>query len=140
VIATSFGGVIMLVKCSTSFRHQTTEGEIYLVIEVIIISTRNEVSYRVIDNEGCPAIYESNDFEMVSGNLDGYCLMGKNNSKIMIITPKLIFDSKLNMEHIDGFWGVYFDSTSNEGKCLLENVIKDLSFREKIPAPSLSWD
>jgi hypothetical protein len=128
----------MLVKCSNPFSHQTTEGKTYLVIEVIIV--RNKVDYRIVDNQGCPAIYDSNDFEIVSRSLDGYCLLEKINNQAIIITHKLILDSKLNMDHIEGFWGVYFDSTINEGKDILENVIKDLSFREKIPAPALSWE
>jgi hypothetical protein len=98
----------------------------------------NKVSYRIVDNEGCPAIYESNDFEIVSGSLDGYYLTEKIYTKE--ITHRLILDSKFNMEHIDGFWGVYFDSVNNEGKDLLESVIKDLSSREKIPIPTLSWE
>lgn len=129
----------MLVKCSKSFRHQTTEGNIYLVIEILINIIQKRLSYRIIDNEGSPVIYESNDFEVFSRNLDGYCLTVEIDYGVRI-THKLILDSKLNVGHIDGFWGIYFNSANNEGKDLLENVIKDLSYREKIPAPALERD
>lgn len=41
----------MLVKCKKSFRHQLKEGNIYLVVEIIIKRKSNTIRYRLIDNE-----------------------------------------------------------------------------------------
>ena len=59
----------MLVKYSLkSFRSgQLIQGEIYLVIEIYIDFEREKTSYRIVSNTGCPAIYEANGFEIVSG-------------------------------------------------------------------------
>ena len=79
----------------------------------------------------CPAIYEANGFEIVSGNLDGYYWV-QDKDDYIIITHKLIFEAGTNT-----FWEVYFDNPTSNESTLLENVVKDLSFREGIPAPTL---
>ena len=56
----------MLVRCEKSFRHQISEGNIYLVIEILIKRANSKISYRIIDNDGIPAIYDSENFEIVS--------------------------------------------------------------------------
>ena len=48
------------------------------------------------------------------------------------ITHKLIFEAGTNT-----FWEVYFDNPTNNERALLDNVVKDLSLREGIPAPML---
>ena len=53
---------------------QLIQGEFYLVIEIYIDFEREKTSYRIVSNTGCPAIYEADGFEIVSSNLDGYCL------------------------------------------------------------------
>lgn len=123
---------------------QLTVGEIYLVIEVIIGSSAEQVSYRIVDNQGFPAIYESYCFEIVSGSLDGLSIEEITEGKNLTITHKLVADSKLRTDYGGRFWEVYFDSEDKEkekeSRNLLKNVIKDLSLREKIPAPVLEWD
>ena len=56
----------------------------------------------------------------------------QNRDDYITITHKLIFEARLTE-----FWEVYFDNPTNKERTLLENVIKDLSFREGIPAPML---
>ena len=70
-------------------------------------------------------------FEIVSSNLDGYCLAEDDDGDITI-THKLIFEAGTNT-----FWEVYFDNPTDNERALLDNVVKDLSFREGIPAPML---
>ena len=77
-----------------------------------------------MDNAGCPVIYEADGFEIVSSNLDGYCLAEDDDGDITI-AHKLIFEAKLN-----NFWEAYFENPTHKERALLENVIKDLSFRE----------
>lgn len=114
---------------------QITQGEIYFVIEIYFDRKKtcgySNAYYRIIDNIGCPTIYEADGFEIVSSNLDGYCL-AKDDDGDITIAHKLIFEARLNE-----FWEVYFDDPTNKERTLLENVIKDLSFREGIPAPML---
>ena len=123
----------MLVQYSLkSFRSgQLIQGEIYLVIEIYIDFEREKTSYRIVSNTGCPAIYEADGFEIVSGNLDGYCLAEDDDGDITI-THKLIFEAGTNT-----FWEVYFDNPTDNERALLDNVVKDLSLREGIPAPML---
>ena len=123
----------MLVKYSLkSFRSgQLIQGEIYLVIEIYIDFEREKTSYRIVSNTGRPAIYDADGFEIVSSNLDGYCLAEDDDGDITI-AHKLIFEAKLN-----NFWEAYFENPTHKERALLENVIKDLSFREGIPAPTL---
>ena len=127
----------MLVKYSlTSFQSgQLVQGETYFVIEIYFDRKKScgysNAYYRIVDNTGCPVIYEADGFEIVSGNLDGYCLAEDDDGDITI-THKLIFEAGTNT-----FWEVYFDNPTNNERALLDNVVKDLSLREGIPAPML---
>lgn len=60
----------MVVKCEKSFRHQISEGMNYRVLENIIKRDSNAISYRIIDNDGIPAIYESTLFCVVSNHMN----------------------------------------------------------------------
>lgn len=62
----------MIVECAETFRSQITKGECYLVIEVLIDMDRNSLLYRIIDNDGCPAIYEAEKFDVISGNMNRF--------------------------------------------------------------------
>lgn len=47
----------MLIRCEKAFRHQISKGHIYLVIEILIKRVNSKISYRIIDNDGIPAIF-----------------------------------------------------------------------------------
>ena len=115
----------------TSSSKQLTKGKIYLVIGLYLDFESSKTSYRVLNNEGAPTIYDADGFEIVSGNLDGYYVV-EDREDHMIITHKLIFEA-----NPDKFWDTYFESTTNEGKNLLKSVIKDLASKENIPEPML---
>ena len=127
----------MLVKYSlTSFQSgQLMQRETYFIIKIYFDRKKScsysNAYYRIVDNTGCPAIYDADGFEIVSSNLDGYCLAEDDDGDITI-AHKLIFEAKLN-----NFWEAYFENPTHKERALLENVIKDLSFREGIPAPTL---
>ena len=127
----------MLVKYSLkSFRSgQLIREETYFVIEIYLDRKKgcgySNAYYRIVDSTGCPAIYEADGFKIVSSNLDGYCLAEDDDGDITI-THKLIFEAGTNT-----FWEVYFDNPTDNERALLDNVVKDLSFREGIPAPTL---
>lgn len=135
----------MLVKYSQSFKRypfnlifgqdssseQLTKEKIYLVLEMLLDLKECKVSYRFVNNLGIPSIYDADAFKVVSGSLDGYYLV-QNRDDYITITHKLIFEAKLN-----NFWEAYFENPTHKERALLENVIKDLSFREGIPAPTL---
>ena len=126
-----------VISLSKSFSEQLVKEKVYLVIEAYFdfrLNKSSEVlgaSYRIVDEEGTPAIYDANGFEIVSGNLDGYYFLQDSDDHITI-THKLIFEAGTNT-----FWEVYFDNPTSKERTLLENVVKDLSFREGIPAPTL---
>ena len=126
-----------VISLSKSFSEQLVKEKVYLVIEAYFNFSLNKpsavrrISYRIIDEGGTPAIYEANGFEIVSGNLNGYYVV-EDREDHMIITHKLIFEAGTNT-----FWEVYFDNPTSKERTLLENVVKDLSFREGIPAPTL---
>jgi len=115
----------------TSSSKQLTKGKIYLVIELYLDFESSKTSYRVLNNEGAPTIYDADGFEIVSGNLDGYYWV-QDRDNYITITHKLIFEAGKNT-----FWEVYFDDPTDEERTLLGNVVKDLSFREGIPTPTL---
>jgi hypothetical protein len=126
--------VAMLVRCEKAFRHQISKGNIYLVIEIIIKRANSKISYRIIDNDGCPAIYDSENFKIVSENVNGMCIL--TNDIQISFTHKRIIDSKLQNENIDGFWGAYIED-SIEAKDILQLVVEDLATYEKVAVPNL---
>lgn len=118
----------MLIKCTKNFRNQISTGRIYLVIEVII-GCNNSVRYRIIDDDGCPAIYNSDSFEIISNSVSGFGLrMGEMST---VLSHKLILDSSLNAEHMEGFWGLFFDDDPQAAE-LLEDVIASLAAQEGV--------
>ena len=124
----------MIVKCKSSFRHQITEGDNYLVIEVLIRRTTNRISYRIIDNEGYPAIYEADKFEVISNKLIDFAI--KFDDEIIILSHTLILNSELNKMNIEGFWGL-FSEDNEETKIILKRVLTDLSSSENIKSPMI---
>ena len=65
----------MLIKCIKSFRNQLKVGNVYLVVEISIKAANNSVGFRVIDDEGYPAIYEADRFEIVSNRIDDFAIL-----------------------------------------------------------------
>lgn len=124
----------MLIQCKKNFRQQIKEGEIYLVIEILIKRNSNSVSYRLIDREGYPAIYDAKNFEIVSNRLNNFALL--LTSDIIIFSPKQIIDSELNKKNIDGFWGLFIEDDP-EARNILNKVILDLASDENVIPPQL---
>ena len=124
----------MLVRCEKSFRHQISEGNIYLVIEILINRANSKISYRIIDIDGIPAIYDSENFEIVSESVNGMCIF--TNAVQISVTHKRIIDSKLQDENIDGFWGAYIENDI-VAKEILQLVVEDLATYENVDVPRL---
>lgn len=124
----------MLVRCEKAFRHQISEGHIYLVIEILIKRPNSKISYRIIDNDGVPAIYDSENFEIVSEGVNGLCI--STNAIEISFSHKKIIDSKLQDENIDGFWGAFIENDI-KAKEILQQVIEDLATYEEIDIPRL---
>lgn len=124
----------MVVKCIESFRHQIKKEEKYLVIEILV--TNNLISYRIIDEEGYPAIYDAGKFEIVSNHLSDYSISIMKNS--LVISPQEIMNSDLNAKSIDGFWGIFIED-NQEAKAILKKIVIDLSKTENIQLASLSF-
>lgn len=114
----------MLVRCIESFRQQIKAGNLYLVIEILIKRTSNSVSYRVIDDEGYPAIYDAEKFVIVSDSINNFAISWKQDH--IVFSPVRILHSELNEKCIEGFWGLYIEDDP-EAKALLEEVVKDLT-------------
>lgn len=94
ILNSKIDGGTMLIQCKEKFRQQIKEGEIYLVIEILIKRNSNSVSYRLIDREGYPGIYDAKKFEIVSNRLNNFALL--LTSDIIVFSPKQIIDSELN--------------------------------------------
>lgn len=124
----------MLIQCKEKFRQQIKEGEIYLVIEILIKRNSNSVSYRLIDREGYPGIYDAKKFEIVSNRLNNFALL--LTSDIIVFSPKQIIDSELNKKNIDGFWGLFIEDAP-EARNILNKVILDLASDENVIPPLL---
>lgn len=124
----------MLVKCIKSFRNQIIEGAVYLVVEIIINNSTSTISYRIIDNDRYPSIYEAEKFAIVSNDLDGFAISFNNGN--ITLSPKLILDSKLNEKNVEGFWGLYIEDDV-EAKQILQEVVCTLAENENITVPKL---
>ncbi|MCI9525238.1 MAG: hypothetical protein HFF01_09485 [Erysipelotrichaceae bacterium] len=125
----------MLVRCKETFGHQITEGNVYLVIEVTIRLFNSSILVRIVDNEGYPAIYDFEQFEIVSNEyINGAILLDEEVCKL---SHKDILNSSLNMKHIEGFWGCFIDDDVEAVK-ILNNVVKELSVYDHIKTPKIN--
>lgn len=93
ILAKTNGGN-MVVKCISSFRHQVIAGKIYLVVEILVKRYNAKISYRIIDEEGYPAIYDEELFDIVSNSLHDYSVISTQES--LILSPAQIVNSELN--------------------------------------------
>lgn len=120
----------MIVKCIKSYAKQLNLNALYLVVEMYISMTKGTVSFRVLDNDGCPAIYPSGNFELVSNSVNGFGVVWHNGE--IVLSPELIIKSDLNMKDLEGFWGCYFDNTEYTEQAVktLKLVIECLSAEE----------
>ena len=124
----------MLVQCKETFGQQIIEGTIYLVIEILVQRNPYSVSYRVVDSEGYPAIYDAEKFEIISNRINQFALSLTQNH--MAVSPKRIVDSELNKKDIEGFWGLFIEDDL-EAIELLKEVISELAADENIEPPQL---
>lgn len=122
----------MLVKCKESFRQQLKANNLYIVIEVLVKLTTKSISYRIIDEERFPAIYDSVKFDIVSNQLSQYSISITDED--MVLSPSIILNSELYNKHVDGFWGLFFDD-DKEAISLLENMVNILASTEGVPSP-----
>ena len=123
----------MLVKCKKAFRHQTTENNTYLVMEVSIQFSYNSKFYRIIDNEGYPALYKAENFEIVSNEYNNCAVL--LNDRRFVLSHKDIINSSLNNKNINGFWGGCFIEDDVEAIKIVNNVVKELSLQEHFEVP-----
>lgn len=128
------GAMMMQVKCIESFTHQITLGKVYLVIEISIRLSTKTTYFRVIDNEGYPAIYESNKFLVLTNEYMNAALQFKND--VITISHKNIANSSLNKKNVDGFWGCFIEDDIESIK-ILENVIAEIAELENVDIPEL---
>lgn len=124
----------MLVRCKESFRQQIKEGSIYLVIEILVNRTRNLISYRLIDSEGYPAIYDAEKFVIVSDCINNFAISVNQNS--IVLSPAQILDSELNEKSAEGFWGLFIEDDSDTRE-ILKKVVRNLALDENMAPPML---
>ena len=117
----------MLVKCKKAFRYRT-----YLVIEVIIRFSDNSKFYRIIDNQGYPALYKAENFEIVSNEYNNCAVL--LNDRRFVLSHKDIINSTLNNKNINGFWGCFM-ANDVEAIKIVNNVVKELSLQEHFEVP-----
>lgn len=104
----------MLAKCIESFRNQIKAGNTYLVIEISIKLTSNSVGFRIIDEEGYPAIYEADKFQIVSNRINDFAIV--INENYIILSHNFILNSELNKKNIEGFWGLFVEDDAKAKK------------------------
>lgn len=124
----------MIVRCKESFRQQIKEGSTYLVIEILITRTNNSISYRLIDSEGYPAIYDAEKFVIVSNDINSFAF--SFNQEIIVFSPTQILNSELKEKNAEGFWGSFIEDDP-ESRKLLKKVVIDLAREENITPPTL---
>lgn len=124
----------MLVQSKETFRHQIKEGDVYLVIEILIKCNNNSVSYRIIDNEGYPGIYKAEQFVIISNSINKFALSLKPDC--IIFSPKQILDSELNEKNIEGFWGLFIEEDL-KAKEIFKKVVLELALDEDVTLPQI---
>lgn len=134
ILNLNIDGGNMLVQCKETFRQQIKEGSIYLVIEILIKRNNNSVSYRVVDSEGYPAIYDAEKFVIISNCINKFAL--SLTSDCIILSPKQILDSELNEKNIEGFWGLFIEDNL-EAREILKVVVSELALDENVLPPLL---
>ena len=118
---------IIVVKCIAPFRDQILKGNRYLALEMMIHLSRGKAFYRVIDEQGCPAIYDADLFEIESDSLNGFCIQNSQDS--IVLSHKAILDPAFKEKDVDGFWGLYFNRDSAAFN-LLKEVVDDFVSKE----------
>ena len=111
----------MIVKAEKNFRHQISKGTEYQVLEIIIKRNSNVISYRIVDNDSIPAIYENSLFSVVSNYMENASVIFDDAQIVM--SHKLITDSKLNQTHTEGFWGAFFEDDPVAMRILEEVIV-----------------
>lgn len=135
----------MLVKCTRSLHEQLSAGKVYLVLEVYTHLDRKTIDYRLLDNNGCPAIYSADYFEIESDRVSCFSLLVKET--YLVLWPEIIAKSPLNAENIDGFWGCYFEDYQKWGQAkeTLERAVQALAAQEdagtfQLPPIADGWE
>lgn len=126
----------MLVKCIHGIGNQIIKDNIYLVVEIYIHQAKKNTEFRVIDSEGYPAIYDYSNFIIISNKLSDFTFSVQNGR--VVLSHNFIFNSKLNSQHVDGFWGMFIDDNP-EAQELLKQVIQELANMEHFTVDNLDF-
>ena len=123
----------MTIKCikacgDDAGKEYTTVGREYAVIEIICTKNKSQdgwrIHYRIIDDDGIPAMYKVEYFEILNNDLANMVMCEKAYG--YVITHRLIADSSLEKENLNGFWGVYFETENIIAKRILEEVLHEI--------------
>lgn len=138
----------MIVRCIKKWHldqseKQITVGKIYLVLEVTLVQKQNKndalfhmMSYRILNNNGVPGIYNAECFEVLSDKLDHMVILMPSASVIQI-THKAFTDPIYEQKNANGFWGYLFESNSKQAIDVLQNAVIELN-GDHIAIPEIS--
>ncbi len=136
----------MTVRCVKSravngdSREYITAGKEYVVLEIIFTqgSARGGFAafYRIIDNNGFPGMYAGEDFVTAENDLEGMVMCEEAYG--YVITHRLIAESRLGGENVNGFWGALFEENNAEALDLVKKAVMDLRGETEVPEILLS--
>ena len=96
---------------------------------------RECISYRLINNDGRPTIYNASCFTVVSNDLRD--MVFDYYGDFCIITHKRFFDTAIGKDNVNGFWAHLFETDDLEALKLVESVAHDINFDQRIILPEI---
>jgi hypothetical protein len=126
----------MLLKSKETIEYSYTKGVLYLPIEVSCNLKRKTVYVRIVDDDGCPALYDLSNFVIISGKLNGFCFEYYDDK--LFLSHHLLINTPLDKKNIDGFWGVFFEDTTQlavKALQIVRSAVEDLARIENVPPP-----
>ena len=132
----------MIVKCISNIgklkytSDTITVGKEYLVLEINFSKMHEEfISYRLINDDGRPVIYDASCFTVVSNELKD--MVVDYQKEWCTITPKRIFESTVGKDNINGFWAHLFETDDLEAIRLVESVASELNSEQGVALPKI---
>ena len=132
----------MIVKCISNIgklkytSDTITVGKEYLVLEINFSKMHEEfISYRLINDDGRPVIYDASCFTVVSNELKD--MVVDYQKEWCTITPKRIFESTVGKDNINGFWAHLFETDDLEAIRLVESVASELNSEQGVALPRI---
>lgn len=108
------------------------KGNDYFCFEIYINQERNYVRFRAVNSYGEIAIYDSADFKIKEGKLDGMIFIKDSMSDYYTVKLKEIQELDEVCDDVNGIWGAYHDG-NKEIEEKIHAIVKRQAEKEGFP-------